>query len=176
MRMPKKCVVDTNVPKTANLATNPSSIPDELVECVMACVNAIDHLVNAGGMVLDDGNEIFDEYRQQLSLSGQPGQGDHFLKWIHDNRWKWPKSDRVRITKNGDSYVEFPDHEGLLNFDRSDRKFVAVANAHLKKPPVLQATDSKWWGWTQALNEVGITVKFLCPDYVESKYKRKMET
>lgn len=176
MSLPKKCLVDTNVPINANLATKPdqdSDIPDE---CILACVEAIDHVVKQGGLVLDSDDEIFTEYRNHLSLSGQPGVGDEFMKWVNDNRWKFPDADRVAITKNGDSYDEFPDHEGLTQFDKSDRKFIAVANAHPAKPPVLQATDSKWWGWKDALQEVGITVRFLCSDYAESKYQEKFGT
>ena len=109
-----------------------------------------------------------------LCLSGQKGIGNAFMKWVHDNRWRLPDSDRVTISKNGDSYKEFPDHEGLVNFDISDRKFVAVANAHPKKPPILQSTDCKWWGWKNALEDVGITVCFLCPEYVKDKYKKKI--
>ena len=172
--LPKKCLVDTNVPKTANLAVKPAAIPGELTGCVLACVEAIEHIVHKRGLVIDAGDEIFDEYRQNLSLKGQPGLGDSFMKWVHDNRWQFSAEDRVTITKNGDSYDEFPVHDGLNQFDRSDRKFVAVANAHPDKPPILQATDSKWWGWKDALAEAGITVNFLCPDYVETKYTEKM--
>ncbi len=171
--LPKKYLVDTNVPKTANLALAPATIPRELTGCVLACVEAVEHIMKKGGLVMDAGYEIFDEYRQQLSLKGQPGMGDQFMKWVHDNRWKFPEADRVAITKNGESYHEFPDHEGLARFDNSDRKFIAVSNAHPGKPPVLQATDSKWWGWKGALAEVGITVHFLCPDYARAKYAKK---
>ena len=172
--LPQKCLVDTNVPKTANLALSPATIPPELIGCVLACVEAVEHIVKKGGLVMDSGDEIFDEYRQHLSMKGQPGVGDRFMKWVHDNRWKLPDADRVKITKNGNTYREFPDHEDLAKFDTSDRKFVAVANAHPKKPSILQATDSKWWGWKDALTEVGITVHFLCSDYAEAKYMEKM--
>jgi len=175
MSLPKKCLVDTNVPKTANLALDPA-IPQELTGCVLACVEAVDHVVKKGGLVLDSGDEIFTEYRSNLSLSGQPGVGDTFAKWVHDNQWNVSKVTRVAITKNSNSYDEFPDHDGLTRFDNSDRKFIAVANAHPAKPPVLQATDSKWWGWKNALKEVGITVQFLCSDYVEAKYQEKFGT
>ncbi len=174
--LPKKCLIDTNVPKTANLALDPISISQKLTACVLACVKAIDHVVKQGGLVLDSNDEIFTEYRSNLSLSGQPGVGDVFMKWVHDNRWKFPDVDRVTITKNGDSYDEFPDNDGLTLFDKSDRKFVAVSNAHPDKPPILQATDSKWWGWKDALKDVGITTQFLCSDYVESKYQEKFGT
>ncbi len=96
------------------------------------------------------------------------------MKWVHDNRWSLLDTDRVAITKNDESYDEFPAHPGLENFDKSDRKFVAVANAHPAKPPILQATDSKWWGWKDALMEVGITVQFICPKYVKTKHAKKI--
>ncbi len=174
MSLPKKCVVDTNVPKTANLAIAPQEVPDELAGCVLACVDAVERVIRHRGLVLDADDEIFDEYRQQLSLRGQPGVGDRFLKWVHDNRWTFPDSDRVNITRNGESYDQFPQHKGLDDFDRSDRKFVAVANAHPTKPPIVQATDSKWWGWKDALADVGITVHFVCPDYAQAKYAQKV--
>lgn len=172
----KKFVIDTNVPKTANRAIDPASIPDELVSCVLACVEAVNHVVKNGGLVIDSGDEIFSEYRKQLLIKGQPGVGDRFMKWVHDNRWSFPEADRVTITKNGESYNEFPSHEGLVKFDNSDRKFVAVSNAHPDKPLILQATDSKWWGWQDALLEGGIEVCFLCAEYAKKKYAEKIGT
>lgn len=175
MRLPKKCLVDTNVPKIANLATQPDPESDVPEDCVLACIEAIEHVLNKKGLIIDDGDEIYDEYRQQLSMKGQPGVGDRFMIWVHKNRWSLPDSDRVSITKNDESYGEFPDHDGLTNFDKSDRKFVAVANAHKDKPPILQATDSKWWGWKDSLAEVGIRVYFICPKYVEAKCLEKIK-
>jgi len=176
MTLPKKCIVDTNVPKIANLATHPDPGSDVSDVCVLACVEAVEHIIKNRGLILDAGDEIFDEYRQQLSMKGQPGVGDQFMKWVHDNRWALPDSDRVTITKNGESFDEFPAHDGLNDFDNSDRKFVAAANAHPDKPPILQATDSKWWGWKDALAEVDITVHFICPEYAMAKYAEKMGT
>ncbi|MHB8205526.1 MAG: hypothetical protein ACYDHG_17735 [Desulfomonilaceae bacterium] len=51
--------------------------------------------------------------------------------------------------------------------------FVAVAEAHPAKPPILQATDCKWLGWKNALEKEGIIVNFLCPDYVALHYEEK---
>ena len=174
MSFSDKYIVDTNVPKMANRATAPDEIPDELVDCVSSCINAIDNVIKKRGLVVDAGDEIFNEYRKQLFMKGQPGIGDYFMKWVHQNRWTLPDSDRVTITKEGDSYKEFPEHEKLKNFDISDRKFVAVANAHPEKPPILQSTDSKWWGWKDALKDVGIAVQFLCPEYIKAKYDEKI--
>ncbi len=130
-------------PKTANLATQPDPDSDVPDACVLACIEAVEHVIKTRGLIIDTGDEIFDEYRQQLSMKGQPGVGDRFMKWVHDNRWSLNITQRVSVTKNGDSYDEFPIHNGLNDFDKSDMKFVAVANAHPDKPPILQATDSK---------------------------------
>lgn len=176
MSQPEICLVDTNVPKTANLSIQPMPNSDVSDACVLSCIEAVEHVIKTRCLIIDAGDEIFDEYRQQLSMKGQPGVGDHFMKWVHDNRWSLPDAQRVTITGNGDSYDEFPTHDCLKNFDKSDRKFVAVANAHADKPPILQATDSKWWGWRDALTKVGITVRFLCQEYVKAKYAGKMRT
>ena len=178
MNLPNKYLVDTNVPKTANLATYPdrdSEIPDK---CILGCIEVIEHVIKNRALVIDSGDEIYNEYRSNLSMRGQPGVGDRFMKWVHDNRWTFPDTQRVEIKKEGDSYCEFPSHEGLVNFDRSDRKFIAIANAHppSKKPPIFQATDSKWWGWKDALEEIGISVYFICQEYIERKYQEKMGT
>jgi hypothetical protein len=173
--LPSICVVDTNVPKLANRGTDPDSVPPELATCVLACIEAIDHVVNRGRLALDAEDEIFDEYRRQLDLKGQPGVGDQFVKWVHDKRWTFPESDRVRLTKTDGTYEQFPTHEELADLDPSDRKFVAVADAHPDRPPILEAADSKWWGWREALAEAGTRVQFLCSDYVRLTYRKKME-
>jgi len=174
MKHLRPVVVDTNVPLIANAASNATEITKELAKCAIACIEAIEQTMESFGLVIDDGDEIFDEYRRKLSFSGQPGVGDSFLKWVHDNRYQLPSQSRVRIKKVDDSYAEFPQHPRLSDFDLSDRKFVAVANAHPKKPPILQAADSKWWGWKDALLESGINVIFLCPDYILRKYSEKI--
>ncbi len=170
-----QCIVDTNVPINANLATQPNSESEVTDECVMACVLEIENITSGKRkLVLDEADEIFSQYQRHLSFSGQPGQGDRFMKWVHDHQYQPRHITRVPITQASDSYEEFPEHAGLAKFDPNDRIFIAVANAHPDKPPILQSTDSKWWGWNKALKEVGITVEFLCPEYIKSKYKEKM--
>lgn len=176
MKIPKNYILDTNVPKTANLAVVADGVTSENAKCVLSCVELIDKITSSkgSGLVLDSMDEIFDEYRGQLNLGGSPGQGDVFMKWLHDNRWNFPETDRVNITKNNDTYSEFPQHPELVNFDISDRKFVATSNAHPGKPCIYQAADSKWWGWKDALLEVNIKVCFMDEQYIETIYNRKM--
>ena len=171
-----KYVVDTNVPVVANLATSHDKNDNIPLDCINACVEAIEHIVKKGGLVIDNKYEIYGEYRNYLALRGEPGVGDGFMKWVHDNQCQPEKVEQISITKSDNSYKEFPEHDGLSDFDKDDQKFVAVANAHsvTDKPHIMQAVDSKWWGWKDALNQVGINVRFLCPDYVKEKYKNKM--
>ena len=167
----RPCLVDTNVAIVANGKSEQA--PDDLVE---KCIDVILELISKGGLILDDEDRIFDEYRQNLSLSGQPGTGDAFMKWVHDHRWIVECCERRKITcTNEDSqeFDEYPNTEGLRSFDVSDRKFVAVANAG-KKRPILQAVDFKWWGWKGALAEAGIQVIFLDEAIAEAGYAKHL--
>ncbi len=33
--------------------------------------------------------------------------------------------------------------------------------------------DTKWWGWQEALAEVGVSIHFLCPQEIEKKHREK---
>jgi hypothetical protein len=156
--IPRHCIVDTNVAIVANGKSDQAD--DTLVE---RCIDTLVELMTRGGLVLDGGGLIFDEYRQNLSLSGQPGTGDAFLKWVHDHQWNPDHCERREITERNDDrmFEEFPSTPSLRDFDRSDRKFVAVANAGTPKRPILEAVDFKWWGWRKALAAEGIKVVFL---------------
>jgi hypothetical protein len=173
--LPDICVVDTNVPKVANLAIAPDPDSDIGLDCIQACVDAIEHVIKHR-LVIDEGGEIFMEYLREIPMKGQGGVGSRFMKWVNDHRWSAKAIEQVAIHREGNSYREFPKNSGLKKFDPSDRKFVAVANAHKDKPPILQATDSKWVGWEASLAEEKIGVCFVCVDYIQAKYKKKKKT
>lgn len=166
----KPHVVDTNVAVVANRQHG------EPYSCANACARALLRIKNSGLLLIDNDDRILLEYRRNCSSSGQPGVGDSFVKWVHDQRGKQDLVQAVTITPHGDdseNFVEFPRHQDLSKFDPSDRKFVAVACAHPNKPPILQAADAKWWGWSEALKACGVTVEFLCPREIELAYQRK---
>jgi hypothetical protein len=82
----------------------------------------------------------------------------------------------VSITPRSDDdedFEELPSPEGVV-YDRSDRKFLAVAAAHREHPPILQAFDSKWWGWQAALARIGVTIHFLCEHDIAKKHREKI--
>ena len=39
---------------------------------VLACVEAVEHVIRSRGLIIDAGDEIFDEYRRQLSMKDNP--------------------------------------------------------------------------------------------------------
>lgn len=163
-------VVDTNVIVVANRRGH------ESYSCANSCGQALLKIRSSGLLVLDTARQILDEYFQNCSPFNRRGVGDAFVKWVHDNQGRSDLIQTITITplqSDPSNFKEFPPHSGLAKFDPSDRKFVAVANTHPTKPPILQATDSKWLDWKDSLLECGITVKFLCPNEIKEVYNRK---
>ena len=156
-----RVIVDTNVAVVANGGSGQAS-----EECEETCINRLQEITTGEiKLALDDHRRIIEEYRGNLSPHGQPGVGDAFLKWVETN-WTNPRwCDLVPITPvDGleNEFEEFPDDPALEDFDPDDRKFIAVALAHLEKPPILQAVDSKWLDFRDALHRSGVTVEFIC--------------
>ncbi len=170
-----RCVVDTNVATTANGA-NPGAPPT----CVAASAKALQAVMTKGHVFVDHGggsSKIVGEYRRNLCARGQPGPGDAFLRWLLTHEWSDQRVTRVAITpktSDPEDYDELPAPRGGTVYDRSDRKFLAVAAAHAERPPILQSFDSKWWGWRGALEDIGVVVHFLCPEAIEAKFNEKM--
>jgi len=158
------CIVDTNVAAVAEGLTEQAD-----AVCVNACAQRLVTLCRTGGLVLAEGDEIVAEYVGALGHAGQPGIGRAFVKWAWDRRFDPAAVRLVQIaarTRGGwRRYEEFPDCDGLRGFDPNDQKFVAVAVAAGKNPPILNAVDSDWWEHRHALRGAGIRVEFLCPQH-----------
>jgi hypothetical protein len=152
-------VVDTNVPIVANKQSSQASS-----SCVVNCIKNLLEIQDHHTIVLDNNWEIIKEYKLKLSQTGQPGAGDAFLKWVLTNRGNINRCNFVEITPTVGSFQEFPETEDLEKFDKSDRKFVAVALVHPHKPPIVNASDSDWRIFELAFNQIGIIVIFLCPE------------
>src|SRR5690606_5537788 len=120
-------VIDTNVPVVAN-ARNEHSDPG----CILECINILENIREHEIIILDDTLLILHEYMAHLNMSGQPGAGDLFMKWLWSVQANEDHCKLVRITPDKDdqaNFAEFPKSIKLKNFDPSDRKFVAVALA-----------------------------------------------
>ncbi len=163
-----KVIVDTNVAIVANRKT-----PQASAQCVLRCTQTLREVTTTGVLVIDDGWRIINEYKKNLQQSGQPGVGDAFCKWVLTNWGNPSRCETVTLTPQPAStdptdFVEFPNDPALRTFDRSDRKYVAVALAHPETPPILNAIDTDWWHHREMLEGYGIKVNFLCPDAMPS--------
>ena len=158
-------VVDTNVPLVANGKADQAGW-----ECEAACIRALRQVQAERRTLLDDKRLIIEEYRRKLCHSGQPGVGDAFFKWLWENQANPQHCRIVPVTVHEvRGFEEFPDSARLSLFDRSDRKFVAVALAGGSSPKVLNAADTDWRDHRQALAENGVDVVFLCPELMEKE-------
>ncbi len=160
-----KRVVDTNVAVVANNRKSPqASLP-----CINACISALHDVQRKHCLVLDQGWLVIREYVRHLNQAGRPGVGDEFMLWVLQNRDNPAHCERVTITPlagsdDGNDFAEFPQDPALVGFDRSDRKFVAIALAHPEKPVIINATDTDWWIYRIQLEKHGVQITFLCPD------------
>jgi hypothetical protein len=166
-------VVDTNVAIVADRRA-----PQASRACVLTCTGELQALLRGGQLALDDQWLILKEYQRNLRPAGQPGVGRAFLEWVLTNRQNLSRCVLVPITVRAHrpmDFESFPDDARLSGFDPEDRKFVAVALAHPRRPPILQAVDSEWWKFRSILAGHGVEVRFLCPRDIQRLAQRKHE-
>jgi len=164
----KLVVIDTNVIVVANGKSEQAS-----AECVFICDKRLEKIkLGQKKLVLDSQWQIIGEYKQKLNSTGQPGVGDAFLKWVLTNFGNNQLCDLVYISPKG--LDEFPEVPELSGFDLSDRKFVAVSIIHPSHPPILQAVDSLWWGFKDALERNGVKVEFICKSDIRILYDQRL--
>ncbi len=153
-----------NVPVVAN-----GKAPQANRNCRNACVDFLLYLTRSGMIVLDDRKLIIREYVKHLNKSGQPGLGDAFIRWVLDNQATMSRCEQVHVTpRNGDmeDLLEFPNVHSLADFDRNDRKYVAVALGSQNNPLIVNAVDSDWWNFRVPFQQNGVQLKFLCPQHM----------
>src|SRR5205085_590695 len=119
----------------------------------------------------DDRGLIMEEYLKHLSLSGRPGQGDQFFKWLWDRQGLPTHCRWIAITAHAErGFDEFPVDEALARFDHADRKFVAVVVASAESAPILAASDRRSWGrYREALAKHGVQIELVCPELMEGR-------
>ena len=157
-------VVDTNVAIVAN-----GRGTDVAASCRLTCVERLRNLTARGIVAIDDKGLIINEYRGRLNLSGMPGVGDAFLKHLFDNQYTDDRVRRVAVTPSEDDrrgFVELPENA----FDRSDRKFLAVAI--VAGAIVMNASDSDWSEHRALMDGMGVKVAQLCPEYATKRSRR----
>jgi len=155
-------VIDTNVLIVANGRETHAS-----VNCQIKCIETIQALKKNSGLnpiAIDDKGLILEEYSSYMNFHGQPGAGDFFYKFIHDQMYTDCSVITVQINQSIDperGFEELPNNR----LDSSDRKFLAVAVA--SKAEIFNATDSDWHENVDTLDALGIRLNQLCPEHAE---------
>ena len=161
-----KVIIDTNV----LIAANGRDCPQVTPKCQLRTGQYLKDIQTKGSIVIDSIDSkwlILTEYKNKVNQTGQPGIGDRFLKWVLTNLKNPQRCQQVKIHPSEDnSFEEFPDVPQLEKFDRSDRKFVAVALTASDHPPIVNAADSDWAEFYEALTQCGVNIEFLCPDVI----------
>ena len=159
-------VIDTNV----GVVANGRDCPQADIACKLACIEKLKECVEIlndktqGYIIIDSGNEIFEDYKSCFNFAGQPGTGDMFFGVLAQRRFSTNNCEQVEINHDADwGYEEFPHDEDLRNFDLSDRKFVAVAVQSCNSPVILNATDSDWSTHRESLKKY-VHIEELCPN------------
>lgn len=166
-------IIDTNVMVVAN---GKASAPQAKCKCITHCRARLAEILRGPEMILlDDKKRIIQEYRKNLNQKGREF-GDRFWQELMRIMWRLRKKQnkviKVRITPlagNGTDFEEFPnDDPSLKDFHKKDRKFVAVVIAyqhnHGQEAPILQAEDSGWAEFRDALAAHGVQVDSICED------------
>ena len=163
-------VVDTNVAVVANGRNTTAD-----AHCRLACVNELRSVAAGAVVAIDDGttedkrSAIMKEYARRLNFSGAPGAGDVFFKYVFDNQYRASRVRRVPVTPSENDrhgFDELPEND----FDRSDRKFLAVAV--VARATVLNATDSDWDEHASLMEELGVEIHQLCPQHARKQTRR----
>ena len=177
-------IIDTNVIVVANTGIREDEngrliavgMADHATpDCIIACQNRLTQIRSgATKVVLDDKERIIGEYRRYVkdprqSPPQQRRAGDLFWAWLTRIQWTEEKCTMVHITPsqgNGTEFEEFPDDAALNDFDKDDRKFIAVAMAYARDyqqtASILQAVDTKWKCFIEALQRHGVEVERIC--------------
>ena len=162
----EEVVLDTNVVRVSNGEASQAS-----QGCVDNCNETLTRIRESQRLLVDDRWLILDEYTGiPRNLSGQPGLGDFFVKWIWDNKDNERHCRKVKVTPNAErGFDEFPDDSSLAKFDMDDRKFVAVAIASGSAPKILNASDTDWRDYRQELGRHGVEIEFICPELMRAR-------
>lgn len=165
----KQYVVDTNVPIVANGLPDPSrGAREPSISCRLAAIDFLEALLKNGRALLDTAGEIEAEYRRHLDPKRQPGVGDRF--YLELLRGAANRVQRIDLPVKPDgTYEDFPVDSDLTGFDKSDRKFAALARR--SGVAVAIATDSDWLDFRAPLQKNRVRLQFLCGADREAWFK-----
>ena len=102
---------------------------------------------------------MFDEYWTYVSVGRFPGST---LFELYSNLWE--RFERKDIAFDEDGYAILPDP--ISFHDNADRKFIALALTCTPFAPIFNASDTDWAKERDQLEQQGLSINELCPDYI----------
>ena len=115
-----------------------------------------------GTVAIDNNDAILEEYIKTIKPTGGQKAGDRFVIHVINHQYGEKRVQRTAVTPIDDDrrgYEELPKNK----FDRSDRKFLAVAV--VANAVLLNATDSDWHEHEELMHELEVEVGQLCPQH-----------
>jgi len=151
----KRYVIDTNVPVTA---ANGNS--DATLMCQRNSLVLIKQVVKDGVVCLDAGNEIRKEYRNRLSRIAKDDICAMFYRQVVVNfNSSRVETHQIKKLPSGE-YEGVPGDIIKSEFDKDDRKFIAVAVC--ARATIYNSTDSDWLIHKKVIRTSGVKLEFVC--------------
>lgn len=162
-------LVDTNVLCAASTA-DPGSryggtdhVPPEALKLALDWLAAF-RRDRSRSLVLDRTFFIMREYRNKLT------DQDLGLLVVME-KLRTARFHAVEFDQDG--HAVLPETLAGVVHDLSDRKFVAVALADGGRSTIVNACDTDWYDWEQALADVGVVVEQLADGWCRGQWERK---
>lgn len=164
----KDCVLDTNVLLVASAAhpyspwDDANHVPAEEQKKVFDWLAEF-RIDASRNIVLDDLFTIYEEYRNKLS------DQDYGLQVVHEKMQSALR--QVDLEWDDENYAVVPD--AFQTFDRSDRKFLAVALSDPKTIAIVNAADTDWLYFEKELEAAGVEVVHVIEDWLRKQKANK---
>lgn len=151
-----RLVIDTNVLMIADRRGS-----DITQLCVDSAIECVASLSDGNVICLDEDDAILDEYAANIKEIRPYSLVAKLLIDLRQQRYSASNIHRAPLPKNhAGEYKDCPQSLIDANFDRSDRKFVALAK--VTQATVCNAVDTDWFDHADLLCREGIQVNNLC--------------
>lgn len=157
-------VVDTNV--WVNIDKIPPDSETER-ECILACLqwgSTFRQSDEDYKLAVDDAWKILSEYRRNIKSGGL---AERYLNDLLSQ----PITRLTFVTIQFDEHGHAKLSTDLIH-DPNDRKFVAVSLQFQPPAVIVNSTDTDWEEARNKLEQQGIPLRSLCPDYIQGKTKQ----
>jgi hypothetical protein len=176
--MEDRYVIDTNVLLAASAASpTAGDMPDvspsepEHQEKVFRWLEEFEQSPSRIVIDFHKDSGIYAEYHQRLN-------GSHYGMLVLHGKLTQALYDAVELSFDAHGHAHLPaDWEAIIH-DRADRKMVAAGFAARKEHgscAIAFASDTDWHGWQEALEQAGLCIEPVIPEWSEPRFRAKQK-